>query len=98
MPICRNFEFVNYYFQPHLLLTMPDNKSRKRTHHDIALSSTFKDLSQHRQAVLDAMAKLGLSPQAMENDSARPEDLIDSSLSLIRAADAYVGIIGYRYG
>jgi hypothetical protein len=44
------------------------------------------------------MSKLGLSPQAMENDSARPEDIIDSSLSLIEAADAYVGIIGYTYG
>lgn len=77
---------------------MSDNQSRKRTHHDIALSSTFRDLKQHREAVLDAMSKLGLSPLAMENDSARPEDLIESSLSLIRAADAYIGIIGYRYG
>src|ERR1700752_2009978 len=77
---------------------MPDAKSRKRAHHDVALSSTFRDLEQHRRAVLDAMQKLGLFPQAMENDSARPADLIDSSLSLIRAADAYVAIIGYRYG
>jgi hypothetical protein len=76
---------------------MPDKPS-KRTHHDIMLSSTSKDLERHREVVIDAITHLGLFPQAMELDSALPEDLIEGSLNKVRIADAYVGIIGYRYG
>ena len=73
-------------------------KSAKTVHHDIMLSSTFRDLKEHRAAVREAITRMGLFPKVMENDSARPEDLIESSPRMMDAADAYVGILGYRYG
>ncbi len=40
-----------------------------------------------------------LLPIAMEDDAALPgQDLIDASLAKVDEADAYVGLIGYRYG
>jgi len=62
------------------------------------LSSTFKELQQHRAAVIDAINRLRLFAEVMELDSALPEGLIDASLNKVQIADAYVGIIGFRYG
>ncbi len=70
----------------------------ERPHYDIVLSSTFKELEDHRDAVIAAILELGLFPQAMEFDAALPDDLIDASSNKVWRADAYVGIIGYRYG
>jgi hypothetical protein len=67
-------------------------------HHDIVLSSTFKDLKDHRDVVIKAIMELGMFPNAMELDAALPDDLVTASLNKVRGADAYVGIIGYRYG
>ncbi len=67
-------------------------------HHDIMLSSSFKDLEEHRKIVKDAIIEAHMFPQAMELDSARHEDIITSSLEKVRNSQAYVGIIGYRYG
>lgn len=67
-------------------------------HHDIMLSSTFRDLEQHRAVVIEAITGLGMFPQAMDWDAAIPDDIIDASLTKVRNAVAYVGIIGYRYG
>jgi len=62
------------------------------------LSSTFKELQQHRAAVIDAINRLRLFAEVMELDAALPEGLIDASLNKVQIADAYVGIIGFRYG
>jgi hypothetical protein len=63
------------------------------------LSSTFRDLTAHRDAVLAAMPSYDMLPVAMEYDAALPaEDLISASLKKVELSDAYVGIIGYRYG
>lgn len=70
----------------------------KFLHHDIMVSSTFKELEDHRDVVIAAILELGLFPQAMEFDAALPDDLINASLNKVRSAVAYVGIIGYRYG
>ena len=69
-----------------------------RAHHDIMVSSTFKELEEHRDVVIKAILELGMFPQAMEFDAALPYDLISASLNKVRSAVAYVGIIGYRYG
>jgi hypothetical protein len=67
--------------------------------HSVMLSSTFKDLDEHRAAVSRAILAHGMFPLAMENDSAIPhQDTIDASLAKVEQADAYVGLIGYRYG
>ena len=67
--------------------------------HAIMLSSTYKELAEHRQAVREAILGQELFPEAMENDAALPDhDLISASLEKVDKADAYVGLIGYRYG
>lgn len=66
---------------------------------DVMLSSTFLDLEEHRAAVLEAMNGHLLQPLAQEFDAALPgADLIKASLDKIDSADAYVCIIGSRYG
>jgi tetratricopeptide (TPR) repeat protein len=65
----------------------------------VMLSSTYKELEKHREAVREAMLGQRLMPIAMEDDSALPDqDLIDASLAKVEESDAYVGLISYRYG
>jgi hypothetical protein len=66
---------------------------------DVMLSSTFRDLVRHREAVITAMTGLQLTPLAQEFDAAlHGSDLIKASLDKVDAADAYVGLIGSRHG
>ena len=65
---------------------------------DVMLSSTFKELQEHRRAVLEAGAIHDLNLIAQEYDGALDADLIKASLDKVDQADAYVGIIGLRYG
>lgn len=69
------------------------------TRHSIMLSSTYKELREHRAAVSQAAPGQGMFPLGMANDAALPDqDLIDASLAKVDEADAYVGLISYRYG
>jgi hypothetical protein len=66
---------------------------------DVMLSSTFWDLEDKREEVLRLMRRHDLHDIAMENDAALPTmDKIDSSLSKVNRAAAYICIIGFRYG
>jgi hypothetical protein len=66
---------------------------------DVMLSSTFLDLRRHREAVIAAMNGLQFTPLAQEFDAALSDsDLIKASLDKVDKADAYVGLIGSRYG
>lgn len=63
------------------------------------LSSTYVELTAHREAVQHTMLGRELFPIAMENDAALPgHNLISASLSKVDKADAYIGLISYRYG
>jgi hypothetical protein len=63
------------------------------------ISSTYKELAEHRAAVSKAALGQGMYPLDMANDSAIPDqDLIAASLAKVDEADAYVGLISYRYG
>jgi hypothetical protein len=63
------------------------------------VSSTFSDLEQHRAALINAISGQRLHPLAMEQDAALPAGtVIDSSLTKVRDAAAYVGVISRRYG
>ena len=74
-------------------------KKAGKQKHAIMLSSTYKELAEHRQAVREAILGQELFPEAMENDAALPDhDLISASLEKVDKADAYVELIGYRYG
>ena len=71
----------------------------KKTPYAVMLSSTYKELVEHREAVRRAMLGQRLMPVTMEEDAVLPDKyLIDASSSKIEESDAYVGLISYRYG
>ncbi|MFW5772086.1 MAG: DUF4062 domain-containing protein, partial [Phototrophicaceae bacterium] len=66
---------------------------------DVMLSSTTKDLPEHRKQATDAIQRLRWTPLAMEYDEAVPDaDAISYSLKLVDDAEIYLGIFGVRYG
>lgn len=75
------------------------NQSNSSGHPDVMVSSTYNDLTEHREAVCDALLRLGFFPVGMEYDSAKAgKDIIASSLEMVARARAYVGILSHRYG
>lgn len=65
----------------------------------IMLSSTFTDLKEHRQRMIEAINKLGYMPRVMEHSGAQAAtDVIDTSLAMVRESAAYVGVISLKYG
>ena len=65
----------------------------------VMVSSTFTDLTKHRNALTKAINGQALKAISMENDAAKPAgDVIDSSLKMVRDSSAYVGIISHKYG
>jgi tetratricopeptide (TPR) repeat protein len=70
-----------------------------RSYAGVMVSSSFSDLTAHRDALIKAIAAQGLHPVAMEQDSARVSGtVLDSSLEKVRDGAAYVAIVGSRYG
>jgi hypothetical protein len=64
----------------------------------IGVCSTFSDLSQEREAVLDAIRRLKLQHDSMEFLGARAEQPIEICLEEVRASDVLVVIVSHRYG
>ncbi len=62
------------------------------------VSSTFSDLEDHRQKVIDAIDSFGCKAVVMEHSTALDTDVIESSLSMVRDSAAYVGLISQKYG
>jgi hypothetical protein len=62
------------------------------------ISSTARDLPDHRQGVLDACARQGMFPLMMEHLPALDADAISASLDMVDKADIYLGIFACRYG
>jgi hypothetical protein len=68
-------------------------------HPSVTVSSTYADLVEHREAVVEALLRLGFFPIGIEFDSAKADqDVIDSSLAMVEKAQAYIGLISHRYG
>jgi Domain of unknown function (DUF4062) len=66
---------------------------------DVMLSSTFFDLEDKRLQVRDLMGRHEFYDVVMEKDASLPTlDKIASSLRKVDRAEAYVCVIGYRYG
>jgi len=76
---------------------MKENQSPKN-YKGIMVSSTFSDMVEHRKILLEMLPQYGFFPIGMENDSAKDEDVIDSSLNMVRDSTVYVGIITHKYG
>lgn len=65
----------------------------------VMVSSTFQDLQSHRARLLEALRREKLFPLSMESYVPVPgDDVISSSLRMVREASAYVGLISHRYG
>jgi hypothetical protein len=64
----------------------------------VYLSSTFKDLEQHRAAAAAVLRRMGHEVIGMEDYVAADERPLDRCLADIARSDVYVGIIGWRYG
>jgi hypothetical protein len=75
-----------------------DKNPTPRQYMGVMVSSTFTDLKQHRTALIDAINGQGLHEVAMENDSAKLVDVIDSSIQMVRDGAAYIGVISHKYG
>jgi len=79
----------------------PDDQSargRRSGSFTVFVCSTFSDLSQEREGVLDAIRRLKLQHESMEFFGARAEQPIETCLQEIRASDTLVVIVGHRYG
>ncbi|HKQ53646.1 MAG TPA: DUF4062 domain-containing protein, partial [Pyrinomonadaceae bacterium] len=62
------------------------------------ISSTARDLPEHRKEVMDACLRQGMFPTMMEHLPASDADAITASLKLVDEADIYVGVFAHRYG
>ena len=73
--------------------------TKPQRHPGVLVSSTYLDLKPHRDALMEALLAQKLFPIGMERDVLRPdEDLISSSLRMVAEAEAYICLIGHRYG
>jgi tetratricopeptide (TPR) repeat protein len=63
----------------------------------VMISSTARDLPDHRGQVEDACLRQGFFPVMMEHLPAA-DQAISASLRMVDSAEIYVGIIAYRYG
>jgi hypothetical protein len=65
----------------------------------VMISSTARDLPEHREQVRLACERAGFAPHdMMEHLTALNADAIDVSLRMVSEADIYLGIFAYRYG
>ena len=64
----------------------------------VFLCSTFSDLRDEREAVLDAIRRLQLRHDSMEFFGARTNQPIETCLQEVRRSNILVVIVGHRYG
>lgn len=64
----------------------------------IFLCSTYSDLVDEREAVLDVIRRLQHVHDSMEFFGARPDCPLDTCLAEVRASDIVLVIVGHRYG
>lgn len=65
---------------------------------DVMISSTARDLPDHRKEAMSACSRMGMFADAMENLTGTDADAIDVSLDMVNRAKIYVGIFAHRYG
>ena len=65
----------------------------------VMISSTARDLPEHRKQVRLACERAGFEPRIMmENLTALDTDPVDISLRMVDEAQVYIGVFAYRYG
>lgn len=64
----------------------------------VFLCGTYSDIRAERDAVLDAIERLGLQRDAMELFGARSEQPLEACLKQVRQSDVLVVVVAHRYG
>ena len=64
----------------------------------VFISSTSRDLPDHRIAVERSLLDAGLHPIGMEHFAAQPEEPVAACLREVSESDLFVGVYGWRYG
>jgi hypothetical protein len=64
----------------------------------VVVSSTARDLPEHRKEVEEACLRQGMFPVMMEHLHASDADAIQESLRMVDEADFYLGVFAHRYG
>ena len=64
----------------------------------VIVSSTARDLPEHRKEVMDACLRQGMFPTMMEHLPAADADAIAESLRMVDEANIYLGVFAHRYG
>jgi tetratricopeptide (TPR) repeat protein len=63
------------------------------------ISSTARDLPEHREEVMQACMRLGMFyPDMMEHLTATDANALEVSLRMVNKADLYLGVFAFRYG
>lgn len=73
---------------------MSSAKPRK----SVFVSSTSRDLPDHRKQAQEAILRMSMFPIMMEHLPPSPDDAIKASLEMCDEGDYYVGIFAHRYG
>lgn len=74
-----------------------DGISAPANYHGVMVSSTFKDLEQHRAALMNALRKEELFTIGMEDYIPSPDDdVISSSLNMVRKGSGWFGLISHH--
>jgi len=61
------------------------------------ISSTVRDLPEHRERVRDACLRQEFVPSMMENWPSMDADGVTASLEKVEKADVYIGVFGFLY-
>src|SRR6185369_6201337 len=64
----------------------------------VMISSTARDLPEHRKEAMDACLRQGMFPVMMEHLPASDAEAIPASLRMVDEADIYLLILAHRYG
>ncbi|HEV2799884.1 MAG TPA: DUF4062 domain-containing protein [Pyrinomonadaceae bacterium] len=72
--------------------------SHQSTVKKVMISSTARDLPEHRKEILDACLRQSMLPLMMEHLPASDAEAISTSLKMVDEADIYLGVFAHRYG
>src|SRR5947209_18211363 len=67
-------------------------------HLRVMISSTARDLPEHRKEVMDACLRQGMFPIMMEHLPANDDEAVPASLKMVEEADIYLLVLAHRYG
>ena len=64
----------------------------------VMISSTARDLPEHRKQIVDACLRQNMFPLRMEDLAANSDEAAEASLKMVEDAGIYIGVFANRYG